>query len=222
HDTAKTLSLYVDCIVARVFSHIQLQSFAQSSEVPVINGLSDLYHPCQALADLMTIMEYKGSLDGLHLAWIGDGNNVFNDLLLGCIKTGISVSAAIPKGYEPPSYVLNLVKEEPASIKFSFRIVEEPTEAVKSADIVVTDTFISIGKENENELRRKIFLPKYQVNSRLMSLTKPDAIFMHCLPASRGQEVTEEVLDGKSSVIWQQAENRLHIQKALLEFLLLE
>jgi ornithine carbamoyltransferase len=219
-DTAKTLSLYVDCIVARVFSHEDLQNLARFSKVPVINGLSDLFHPCQVLADLMTIMEYKHHFKGLQLAWIGDGNNVCSDLLIGCMKTGISVVAAIPKGFEPPISVLDIVRSVGYKNNCAFDVIREPTEAVKNADIVVTDTFVSIGTENERETRRSVFLPKYQVSSSLMESAKADSIFMHCLPAKRGEEVTADVIDGKSSVVWIEAENRLHMQKALLEYVL--
>lgn len=219
-DTAKTLSLFVDCIVARVFSHADLQDMAHFSKVPVINGLSDLFHPCQVLADLMTIMEHKNHFKGLQLAWIGDGNNVCSDLLIGCMKTGISVVAAIPKGFEPPTSVLEVVRGVGYKNNCAFDITREPTEAVKNADIVVTDTFVSIGTEVERETRRAVFLPKYQVNSKLMQSAKADSIFMHCLPAKRGEEVTADVIDGKSSVVWIEAENRLHMQKALLDYVL--
>ena len=218
-DTAKTLSLYVDCLVARVFSHSDVENLARHSKIPVINGLSDLYHPCQAMADLMTINEHIGCLDGLRLAWVGDGNNVFNDLLIACMKTGIFVTAAFPKGYEPPSFILELAEAASLPKNPAFKITNEPTEAVKDADIIVTDTFISIGTEAERDIRKKIFLPKFQINSALIRLAKPDSIFMHCLPAKRGEEVTDEVLDGGSSVVWDEAENRLHIQKAILETL---
>jgi len=219
-DTSKTLSLYVDCIVARVFSHVDLQDLARYSKVPVINGLSDLFHPCQVLADLMTIMENKHCCKGLHLAWIGDGNNVCSDLLIGCMKMGISVVAAIPEGFEPPNSVLEVARSIGYKNNCGFDITREPTVAVKGADIVVTDTFVSIGTESEREARRAVFLPKYQVNSNLMELAKGDSIFMHCLPAKRGEEVTADVIDGKSSVVWIEAENRLHVQKALLEYVL--
>ncbi|MDP9196969.1 MAG: ornithine carbamoyltransferase [Thermoproteota archaeon] len=221
-DTAKTLSLYLDCIVARVYSHAHLQELAHFSKIPVINGLSDLFHPCQTLADLMTIIEHKNHFKGLQLAWIGDGNNVCSDLLIGCMKTGISVTAAIPKGFEPPTHVLDIVRTEAYKNNCAFNITREPTEAVKNADIVVTDTFVSIGTENEQETRRAIFLPKYQVNSQLMKSSKADSIFMHCLPAKREEEVTADVIDGKSSAVWKEAENRLHIQKALLEYILVK
>lgn len=218
-DTAKTLSLYVDCLVARVFSHSDVENLARHSKIPVINGLSDLYHPCQAMADLMTINEHKGRLDGLKLAWVGDGNNVFNDLLIACMKTGIFVTAAFPKGYEPLSFILELAGTASFPKNPAFKITNEPTKAVKDADIIATDTFISIGTEAEREIRKKVFLPKFQINSALMRLAKSDSIFMHCLPAKRGEEVTDEVLDGNSSVVWDEAENRLHIQKAILETL---
>lgn len=220
-DTAKTISLYVDCLVSRVYSHNTIIELAQNCRIPLINGLSDLYHPCQSLADLMTILEYKKSFKGLTLAWIGDGNNVCNDLLIGCGKVGINIRAAIPEGYEPPQYVLEVVTHESELKQTDFTIVREPVDAVKNADVVVTDTFVSIGKEKEGDKRKSIFFPKYQVNDQLMNYSKDNAIFMHCLPAKRGQEVTSEVIDGKKSVVWDEAENRLHVQKSLLVSLLI-
>ena len=219
-DTAKTISLYVDCLVARVYSHDTILQLSQNCKIPVINGLSDLYHPCQILADLMTIMEHKRRFEGLTLSWVGDGNNVCNDLLIGCAKMGINIKAAIPTGYEPPKTILDLVTKEAKLKNSDFTMLREPIDAVKNADVVVTDTFVSIGKENEDEKRRSAFIPKYQVNGKLMSHAKDDAIFMHCLPAKRGQEVTSEVIDGKKSVVWNEAENRLHIQKSVLVGLL--
>jgi len=216
-DTAKTISLYVDCLVARVYSHETIVELAQNCKIPVINGLSDLYHPCQILADLMTILEYKKSFRGLTLSWIGDGNNVCNDLLIGCAKMGLNIKAAIPEGYDPPLEILKIVTQESKSKATDFTILRDPIEAVKNTDIVVTDTFVSIGKEKEDEKRRSTFVPKYQVNSKLMSYSKDDAIFMHCLPAKRGQEVTSDVIDGSKSVVWDEAENRLHVQKSLLQ-----
>jgi ornithine carbamoyltransferase len=215
-DTAKTLSLYLDCIMARVYDHTDVQKLATYASVPVINGLSDAFHPCQILADLMTIQEHKKKLKGLQLAWLGDGDNVCNDLMLGAAKTGISMAAACPKGYEPLEEVVKLAKTESKKTGADIVITEDPFTAAKDADIVVTDTFISIGKEGERATREATFLPKYQVNSDIMKLAKKDAIFMHCLPAKRGQEVTSEVIDSKSSVVWSEAENRLHVQKALL------
>lgn len=219
-DTAKTISLYVDCLVARVYSHETIVQLAQNCKIPVINGLSDLYHPCQILADLMTILEYKKSFGGLTLSWIGDGNNVCNDLLIGCAKMGVNIKAAIPEGYDPPLEILKLVTQESKLKGSEFTILRDPIEAVKNTDIVVTDTFVSIGKEKEDEKRRSTFIPKYQVNGKLMSYSKDDAIFMHCLPAKRGQEVTSEVIDGSKSVVWDEAENRLHVQKSLLTSIL--
>jgi ornithine carbamoyltransferase len=215
-DTAKTLSLYLDCIVARVYDHKDVQKLAEHASVPVINGLSDLFHPCQVLADLMTIQEQKKKLKGLQLAWLGDGDNVCNDLMFGCAKTGINMTAACPKGYEPPKDIVTLARAEGKKIGVDISITEDATSAVKDADIVATDTFISIGKEDERMTRESIFLPKYQVNIDAMKLAKSDVIFMHCLPAKRGMEVTAEVIDGKWSVVWPEAENRLHTQKALL------
>ena len=219
-DTAKTISLYVDCLVARVYSHNTIMELTRNSKIPVINGLSDLYHPCQILADLMTILEYKKCLSGLALSWIGDGNNVCNDLLIGCAKMGISVKAAIPNGYEPPPEVIEIISRESKLTSADFTIIRDPIEAVKNTDVVVTDTFVSIGKEEENRKRKSIFLPMYQVNNELMSYTKDDTIFMHCLPAKRGEEVTSDVIDGNKSVVWAEAENRLHVQKSILLSLL--
>jgi len=215
-DTAKTLSLYLDCIMARVYDHKDVQTLADYSSIPVINGLSDAFHPCQILADLLTIQEHKKKLKGLSLAWLGDGDNVCNDLLLGCAKTGISMTVACPKGYEPFEEVVRRAKAEGAKIGADIAITEDPAAAAKDADVIVTDTFVSIGKEGERATREAAFLPKYQVNSDIMRLAKKGAIFMHCLPAKRGMEVTADVIDGKSSVIWPEAENRLHAQKALL------
>ena len=215
-DTAKTLSLYLDCIMARVYNHKDIQTFARHASVPVINGLSDSFHPCQVLADLMTIRERKKKLKGLQLAWLGDGDNVCNDLMLGCAKTGISMTAACPKGYEPIEEIIKLAKAEGKKTGVAIVVTEDPSLAVRNADIIATDTFISIGKEDERTMREATFLPNYQVNTDIMKLAKEDAIFMHCLPARRGMEVTSDVIDGKWSVVWQEAENRLHTQKALL------
>jgi ornithine carbamoyltransferase len=215
-DTAKTLSLYLDCIMARVYNHKDVQTFARYASVPVINGLSDSFHPCQVLADLMTIRERKKKLKGLQLAWLGDGDNVCNDLMLGCAKTGISMTVACPKGYEPLEEIIELAKAQGKKRGVDIVLTEDPTSAVRDADIIATDTFISIGKEGERTMREATFLPNYQVNTDIMKLAKEDAIFMHCLPARRGMEVTSDVIDGKWSVVWQEAENRLHTQKALL------
>jgi len=212
-DTAKTLSRYVDIIMARVYSHEEVEILAKNSTVPVINGLSDSFHPCQILADLMTIKEKKKKLAGLKLAWIGDGNNVCNSMIYGCAKTSIDVTIATPKGYEPNS---DIIKESKKFI--DVQLLTDPLSAVKDADVVVTDTFVSIHHQATD--RTKDFLPRFQVNSNLMKKADRDAIFLHCLPAKRGQEVTGEVIDGPQSVIWDEAENRLHAQKALMASLL--
>jgi ornithine carbamoyltransferase len=220
-DTGRTLSLYVNCIVSRVYEHADVQLLADSASIPVINGLSDTFHPCQILADLLTIQEHKKKMKGLNLAWIGDGNNVCNDLLLGCAKTGINMTAACPHGYEPLEQIVRLAREEEQKTGAEITITDDPLQATKDADIIVTDTFLSIGKDQDKTTREEAFLPRYQVNSDLLKNAKRDVIFMHCLPAKRGQEVTSEVIDGSSSVIWDEAENRLHVQKALMCMLML-
>ncbi len=212
-DTAKTLSRYVDVIMARVYDQKSLEIFARNSSVPVINGLSDSFHPCQILADLMTIKEHKKNLKKIKIAWIGDGNNVCNSLILGCTKLKIKLSIGVPNGYEPDFDVVKIGKD--AEI---LEITDNPEDAVKDVDVVMTDTFVSI--HNSNSDRIKKFLPKYQVTSSLMKKAKKDALFMHCLPAKRDQEVTSDVIDGPQSVVWDEAENRLHVQKALMIYLL--
>jgi len=212
-DTSKTLSRYVDIIMARVYSHEEIEILAKNSAIPVINGLSDSFHPCQTLADLMTIKEKKKKLSGLRLAWIGDGNNVCNSIIYGCAKAEIDIAIATPKGYEPDSRV---VKE---SKKFTdIELLHDPNLAVKNADVVMTDTFVSIHHQTTD--RAKDFLPNFQVNSSLMKKAKQNAIFLHCLPAKRGQEVTSSVIDGPQSAVWDEAENRLHVQKSLMIALL--
>jgi len=208
-DTARTLSRYVNVIMARVYDHKMIELLAKNSSIPVINGLSNSFHPCQTLADLMTIKEKKRKLKGLKIAWIGDGNNVCNSLIFGCSRSEINISIATPKGYEPDKKV---VKD---SKKYTdVEIIRNPIDAVKNADVVMTDTFTSI--HDRDTKRIKNFLPKYQVNPSLMKKAKKDAIFLHCLPAKRGNEVTSSVIDGKQSVVWEETENRLHTQKALL------
>lgn len=212
-DTARTLSGYTDCIMARVYDHEMLEKLAEHSNVPVINGLSDSFHPCQILADFMTIKENKGKLKGLKIAWIGDGNNVCNSMIYGCALADVKMSVATPKGFEPSKDVVSEARKST-----EIEITTDPKEAIKNADVVVTDTFSSI--HNRDPKRTKKFLPKYQVNSELMKLAKKNAIFMHCLPAKRGSEVTSSVIDGPQSVVWDEAKNRLHSQKALLVFLI--
>jgi len=215
-DTSKTISLYVDILMARVYDHKDIEQLSEYSAIPVINGLSDLFHPCQILADLLTILEYKKKLRGINMAFIGDGNNVCNDLLLGCSKLGINIRVSTPLGFEPPNWVVEVARTSARKNESALLITSDPTEAVVAADVIVTDTHISIGKENEFDSREKIFFPKYQVNDDLVKYAKKDFIFMHCLPAKRGKEVTSQIIDGPHSVIWSEAENRLHVQKALL------
>ena len=208
-DTAKTLSGYVDGIVARVYEHSFIEDLAKHATVPVINGLSNSYHPCQTLADFMTIKEHKKKFKDLKISWIGDGNNVCNSLIFGCSKTQTDIVIATPKGFEPNPEVV-----KKASENTTIDLTTDPESAVKDADIVMTDTFTSI--HTSDPKRTENFLPSFQVNESLMEKAKNDAIFMHCLPAKRDQEVTSAVIDGSQSVVWDQAENRLHSQKALL------
>ncbi|MEM0446169.1 MAG: ornithine carbamoyltransferase [Candidatus Nitrosocaldus sp.] len=215
-DTARTLSRYADAIGARVYAHNDVERLARAADVPVINMLSDLYHPCQILGDLLTIKEVKGKLAGLTVAWVGDGNNVCNSLIIGSTLTGMIMKVACPKDYEPLQDAVNFAREHNGYVE----IMEDPKDAVRDADVVYTDSFVSMGKEAEREERLRVFLPRYQVNDDLIAMAKSDAIFMHCLPAKRGEEVTDSVIDGPYSVVWQQAENRLHAQKALLYMML--
>ncbi len=221
-DTIKSLSCYVDVVMARVHNHCEVNELAKYSSIPIINGLSELYHPTQVLADLQTIREKKGRLKGLKLAWIGDGNNICNTLLIGCSRVGINMSVASPLHYKPNMDNYNLVKKEFDKNNIKVELIEDAEKAINDADIVVTDTFISMGSDAQRDERLKIFLPKYQVNKNLLDKAKSDAIFLHCLPAHRGEEVTAEVIDGPRSVVWDEAENRLHSQKALLSYLLLD
>jgi len=212
-DTAKTLSRYVDVIMARVYDHTMIEALAKNSSIPVINGLSNSFHPCQILADLMTIKEKKKKFNGLKVAWIGDGNNVCNSLIYGCARVGLDISIATPKEFEPDKKVVSNSKKH-----INVELTNDPTKSVKNADVVMTDTFKSIHIKDTKRLKK--FLPKFQVNPALMKKAKKNAIFLHCLPAKRGSEVTASVIDGPQSVVWDEAENRLHSQKALLVSLL--
>ena len=216
HDTAKTLSRYLDAIVIRTFSHNTLIDFASSSSIPVINGLSDLLHPCQALGDMMTVLEKKGKLKGINLSYIGDGNNVANSLIEASSMMGINLKIACPKGFEPDTEVL---KEQKASAKSEIKIVRDIKDAATGADVLYTDVWISMGQEKEEKQKKKKF-KAYQLNRKILSYAKKDAIVLHCLPAHRGEEITDDVIDSPQSAVFDQAENRLHTQKALLEFLL--
>jgi len=214
-DTAQVLSRYVNGIMARVFAHQTILDLVKYSKAPVINGLSDYSHPCQGLADLFTVFEKKGRLSGLKFAYVGDGNNVAHSLIYGCSKVGMTVVLGCPKGYEPDSQVVARGKEEAKRNGCEVIVTNDPKEAVKGADVIYTDVWASMGKEKEKEERANIMKP-YQVNRDLVKLAKEDYVFMHCLPAHRGEEVTNEVADSKNSVIFDQAENRMHAQKALM------
>jgi len=218
-DTARVLSRYVDAIAARVFSHEELVELAKHSSIPVINALSDLEHPCQAISDMFTIMEVKGKIEGLKLAYVGDGNNVANSLMLAGSMLGMDVVVCTPRGYEPNSKLLAYAKEMAKQKGRKLEISHNTYEAVENADIIYTDVWVSMGFEKESEERKRIF-SQFQVNSKLLEKAKENVIFMHCLPAHRGEEVTDEVIDGPNSVVFQQAENRLHVQKALLKLLI--
>ena len=210
-DTARVLSRFVDAIMIRTFEQSEVEALAEYGSIPIINGLTDYCHPCQVLADLMTIREFKGKLDGLKMCFIGDGNNMMNSLIVGALKTGMSISVACPEGYEPHEDVLAFAKEY--GDKFS--MFRTPKEAVVDADVVITDVWASMGQEGEAEKRRKAF-DGYQVNAELMALAKPDAMVQHCLPAHRGEEITEEVFEAHADEIFEEAENRLHAQKAVM------
>jgi ornithine carbamoyltransferase len=218
-DAARNLERWVDGIMARTFSHQHLVELAQNAGVPVINGLTDREHPCQALADFLTIREKKGHTEGLKLAFIGDGNNVAHSLLLLGAKLGTHVTVAGPEGYEPDPEILRLARETGAATGAQIEVTRDPLEAVRDADIVYTDVWASMGQEAEAEERAARFAP-YQLNADLLKQAKWDAIVMHDLPAHRGQEITDDVMDGPQAVIFDQAENRLHAQKALLAVLL--
>lgn len=219
YDTAQVLSRYIDGIMIRTFSHKDVEDLAQYGSIPVINGLTDLMHPCQILADLLTVYEHKETLEGLKMAYIGDGNNVANSLIQGCAKVGMNVAVATPKGFECDRNIIHEARFDAKANNCEIIITEDPVEAIKNADVVYADTWISMGQEAEKESRVKTFMP-YQINAELFSKAKEDAIFLHCLPAYRGYEVTEDIIDGPQSVIFDEAENRLHAQKAVLAMLM--
>lgn len=214
-DTALTLSRYLDGIMIRTYSHDEVLELAEHATIPVINGLTDLLHPCQVMGDMMTILEHKGTLRGIKLAFIGDGNNVAHSLLFGGAKTGMDVVVACPKGFEPDERIMQQAKQDALETGARLWVVEDPREAIENADVVYTDVWASMGQEKEAVEKEKHFA-LYQVNQRMLNLAKPDAIVMHCLPAKRGREITDEVMDGPNSVVFDEAENRLHIQKAIM------
>ncbi len=213
-DTARVLSRYVNGIMVRTFEQTRIEKMASTSSVPVINGLTDLHHPCQVLADLQTVVENKGSLKPLHISYIGDGNNLANTWITAAIILGFKLTISTPKGYEPAAMVLEKVKQGGYP---NIKITYNPEEAMKGVDVVNTDTWVSMGQEGAGEKEKKALFKPYQVNSKLLSLANKDAIVLHCLPAHRGEEITDEVMDGPQSRIFDQAENRLHAQKAVLE-----
>lgn len=222
YDTANVLARYLDGIMIRTFEHEKVEELAKHSSVPVINGLSDTHHPAQILADLLTILEHKGKLKGLKLCYVGDGNNnIAHSLMEGAAKVGMNMTMACPAGYEPDSVIFEGVKEVAAVQGCKIMLTDDPVEAMTGADVVVTDVWASMGQEEEQAKRLKVFAP-YQVNKELCSYAKKDFIFLHCLPAHREEEVTAEIIDGPHSVVFDEAENRLHAQKALLKVLMKE
>lgn len=218
-DIGRLFSRYLDGIMVRTFAHEEVEELARHATIPVINGLTDVHHPCQILADLLTIQEKFGRCDGVKLTWVGDGNNVANSWLQGASKMGMHLSLACPKGYWPPAALIRKTQEEAATHGGSVELHEDPFQAVKGADVIYTDVWVSMGQEAERRRRLEVFQP-YQVNQTLLAAAKPTTLVMHCLPAHRGEEITAEVIDGPQSVVFDDAENRLHTQKAVLHFLL--
>ncbi|MBI4391621.1 MAG: ornithine carbamoyltransferase [candidate division NC10 bacterium] len=218
-DGARNLSRWVDGIVARTFRHQVVVELAEHASVPVINGLTDLLHPCQILVDLFTIREKRGDLTGCRVAFIGDGNNVANAWCTGAAKTGVDLTIACPRGYEPDPSILHQAREDAKGTGACIQVLHDPAAAARGADVIYTDVWTSMGQEEERAKRVKVFQP-FQVNRALVSLARPDVLVMHCLPAHRGEEITDEVIDGPHSVVFDEAENKLHVQKALLVALL--
>lgn len=214
-DTARVLSQYVDVIMIRTFAHQKVEELAEYASIPVINGLTDDDHPCQALADLLTIYEVKKTFQGIKLAYVGDGNNVANALLAAAAKVGMDVAIACPPGYEPKAAYVEAARQIGEKTGAAVTVTHDPLEAVAGADAIYTDVWTSMGQESESDERLQVFQP-YQVNEALVKAAKPDYIFLHCLPAHRGEEVTAGVMDGPNSMVFEQAGNRLHAQKAIL------
>lgn len=212
-DTARVLSRFIDGIMIRTFEQAEVEALAQYGSIPVINGLTDYCHPCQVLADLMTIREFKGKLEGLKMCFIGDGNNMMNSLVIGALKMGMSISCACPEGYDAPEHILNYAKENGMADKFE--LCRNPLDAAKGADVVCTDVWASMGQEEEQAKRAEVF-KNFQVNEELMAVTNPECMVLHCLPAHRGEEITADVLEAHANEIFEEAENRLHAQKAVL------
>ncbi len=218
-DTARTLSRYLDAVMIRTFAQAVVEELARYASIPVINGLTDLHHPCQALADLLTIKEKRGTLAGITLAYVGDGNNVANSLIQACTKTGMNMIVACPQGYEPDATIVGNAMTQANRMGSRLEITTDPLYAAQDADVVYTDVWASMGQESEQAKRTKAFTG-FQINANLMNVARPDALVMHCLPAHRGEEISAEVIDGPQSIVFDQAENRLHTQKAVLEMLI--
>ena len=218
-DTARVLSRFVDGIMIRTFSHESVIELAQYASIPVINGLTDLLHPCQALTDMFTIQEKMKVLKGRKMVYVGDGNNMAHSLMYACAKVGMNMVCACPKGYQPDPHVLAEAQEDAAHAGCTITVEEDVMKAVKGADVLYTDTWASMGQEEEHDARKKIFAP-YQINAELLAAARPEAIVMHCLPAYRGEEITDDVIEGPQSVVFDQAENRLHVQKAIMALLM--
>lgn len=218
-DTARVLSRFVDGIMIRTFSHDSVIELAQYASVPVINGLTDLLHPCQALTDIFTIQEKMEVLKGRKLVYVGDGNNMAHSLMFACAKVGMNMVCASPKGYQPDPEIVRMAQEDAAQTGCSVTVEEDLFKAAKGADVLYTDAWASMGQEEEHNIRKEA-LGQYQINKELLAVARPEAIVMHCLPAYRGEEITEEVLEGPQSVVFDQAENRLHVQKAIMALLM--
>ena len=218
-DTARVLSRFVDGIMIRTFSHESVIELAKYASIPVINGLTDLLHPCQALTDLFTIQEKMMVLKGRKMVYVGDGNNMAHSLMYAAAKVGMNMVCACPKGYQPDPHVLAEAQEDASHTGCTITVEEDVMKAVKGADVLYTDTWASMGQEEEHEARKKIFAP-YQINAELLAAARPEAIVMHCLPAYRGEEITDDVIEGPQSVVFDQAENRLHVQKAIMALLM--
>ncbi len=218
-DTARVLSRFVDGIMIRTFSHESVIELAKYASIPVINGLTDLLHPCQALTDLFTIQEKMKVLKGRKMVYVGDGNNMAHSLMYAAAKVGMNMVCACPKGYQPDPHVLAEAQEDASHTGCTITVEEDVMKAVKGADVLYTDTWASMGQEEEHDARKKIFAP-YQINAELLAAARPEAIVMHCLPAYRGEEITDDVIEGSQSVVFDQAENRLHVQKAIMALLM--
>ncbi len=218
-DTARVLSRFVDGIMIRTFSHDSVKELAHYASIPVINGLTDLLHPCQALTDIFTILEYKEILKGRKLVYVGDGNNMAHSLMYACAKVGMNMICASPKGYQPNPQILQEAQEDAKATGASITVEEDMFKAAKGADVLYTDVWASMGEEAEREVRMKA-LHEYQINAELLATARPDAMVLHCLPAHRGEEITEDVIEGKHSAVFDEAENRLHVQKAIMALLM--